>query len=158
LINNLGGTKPAKAGLGMVNDGISPDYRQCPSCRGNFKGRKDKRFCSEKCRHLFNRALQQQEDEPLTKAFQAIRRNRSLLKRLCAGKKAIASRETMEAMGFDSTAFSSLHVNGRNQTYYFCADYGFLPIKRDGKETALIIHREPYATSSDPWKTLPDQR
>lgn len=135
----------------MVNDGMSSEYRQCPSCHGKFKGRKDKKFCSEKCRHLFNRALQQEADEPLTKVLQAIRRNRSLLKKLCIGKKAFASRETLEAIGFDPTVFSSIHVNGRNQTYYFCADYGFLPILREGVEIALIIRREPYARYSDPW-------
>ncbi|MBL7846261.1 MAG: hypothetical protein JNL40_02240 [Cyclobacteriaceae bacterium] len=142
----------------MVNEGNSQDYRQCPVCKRQFSGRSNKRYCSEKCRTIFNQSLRQTSEAPLTDALSILRQNRSLLKRLCPNKTATVKREILEAMGFNPTVFSSIHVSGRHRRYYFCADYGFLPFRQEGLDFALIIRREPYATSMDPWKEMDTTR
>jgi predicted nucleic acid-binding Zn ribbon protein len=136
----------------MINDRFSTGNRQCPVCGDRFNGRKDKRYCSDDCRSASNRSSRQAAEAPLMEILSVLRKNRSILKRISAGKKILVSRERLDALGFDASVFSSIHINNRNQTYYFCADYGFLPIHSDGFAAALIIPREPYAVSPDPWK------
>lgn len=138
----------------MVNTGNNQEKRLCPVCGFLVIGRAGKRFCSEKCRSSHNGAKRAGLEEPLTRTMQTIRKNRSLLKNLFKESKTIVKREVLEGMGFDPKTYTTRHINRRNQTYYFCADYGFLPITRDGDEVALIVHRQSYATSADPWRVI----
>lgn len=140
----------------MVNHGLYPEYRHCPVCNSRFTGRSDKLYCSDQCRSTRNRVVRQQAEGPLTEVLSSLRRNRSVLVKLCSGKKTVVSRERLEALEFDPLLFTSTHVNARGQTYYFCGDYGFLPIQKDGSDFALIIRREPFATSHDPWRGILD--
>lgn len=136
----------------MVNDGMSTDFRQCPVCNTRFKGRKDKRYCCEDCRSAYNRSQRAASDAVLTEALSVLRINRGILKKLWAGKTTLVSREGLEALGFDASVYSSVHVNSRNFTYYFVADFGFRPMNTQGTDMALIIRREPFAKALDPWK------
>lgn len=136
----------------MVNDGISTGFRQCPTCGSRFNGRSDKRYCSEQCRTSFNLQRRKRTEAPLTAVLATLRRNRSILKDLCPQKKTWVSRDRLEALKFNPTVFSSIYRNNRNQSYYFCGDYGFLPMHREGIDVALIIRREPFAKALDPWK------
>ena len=138
----------------MVHTAFSQESRHCPTCGGRIEGRSDKRFCSTKCRALHNQTRRNERDAPLTEVLRTVRHNRNLLKKLCPDRKAIVKREVLEAMGFNPRVFSSLYVNPGNQTYYYCGDFGFRPMSHDGIETALIIRREPYATSPDPWQGI----
>ncbi|MBS1978454.1 MAG: hypothetical protein JST46_13875 [Bacteroidetes bacterium] len=124
---------------------------KCPVCGGEVHGRTDKRFCSDKCRSLSNAGKRNDRDAVFNQMILTIRRNRSLLRKLCKGNRVIVRREVLDALDFDATAFTSIHVNSKKQTYYFNGEYGILPIFRDGAACALIVHRESFATPYDPW-------
>jgi len=138
----------------MVNNGNSQENRRCLACGEALFGRAGKRFCCEKCRSIYNSSRRVAADEVVTTTIQTVRRNRSLLKRLFRESKIIVKREALEGMGFDVSTFTSIHINRKNEVYYFCCDYGFLPIIRDGTECVLIVFRLPFAKSSDPWNNL----
>ena len=141
----------------MLNNGFSTENRQCPVCGTRFEGRTDKRYCSDQCRVTHNRHHQRQAEAPLLEVLSILRHNRTVLKSLCPGKKAQVSREKLEALRFNPEVFSSIHVNAYH-TYFFCGDFGFQPFQAGGKDMALIIRREPYATSLDPWESEIDKR
>lgn len=138
----------------MVNTGNNQEKRLCPVCGILVIGRAGKRFCSEKCRSSHNAAKRAGLDEPLTRTMQTIRKNRSLLKNLFKESKTIVKREVLEGMGFDPKTFTTVHINRKNQKYYFTAEYGILPMVRNGTEVALIVYRQPYAASIEPWHDL----
>ncbi|MBL7852511.1 MAG: DUF2116 family Zn-ribbon domain-containing protein [Cyclobacteriaceae bacterium] len=151
---SLAVVKPDRSGLGMVNDGFSTDFRHCPVCNTRFKGRKDKRYCSEDCRAAYNRSQRKAAEAPLNHVLSVIRKNRGILKKLWKGKATMVSRERLMALDFDPAVFSSTHVTSRRETYYFSGDYGFLPKTREKSEVALIVQRESHATGQDPWTMI----
>jgi len=48
--------------------------------------------------------------------------------------------------------FTTLFINQNRQVYYLSYDYGFLPIIQKGIPRVLIISRQRYMETWDPWK------
>jgi len=82
----------------------------------------------------------------------ALRKNRSILKTLCPAGKAVVRKELLVALGYDVKVFSSLFLTSNKQVYYICYDYAFMPIVEHNVEKALIVTRQDYMGSWDPWK------
>jgi len=61
-------------------------------------------------------------------------------------------KEVLDAMGFDISVFSSLFLTDKKQLYYFSYDYGFTPLIVNGVEKALIVNKQRYMNSWNPWK------
>jgi hypothetical protein len=91
-------------------------------------------------------------ERPILEINSRLRKNRAILKALCPIGKATVRKEVMVAMGYDMTIFSSLFLTTKKQVYYLCYDYGFTPLKEKGVEKALVITRQEYMNTWDPWK------
>lgn len=141
----------------MVNTGSDTENRTCPVCKIAVEGRKDKRYCSEKCRTADNSTKRKERDYAVTLTLQVLRHNRSILKRLSPRGKTILRKEVLDELGFDPTVFSSIFINQKNQIYYLCCDYGFLPIHENGTLKALIIRRQQFIAVLDPWRKVKDE-
>ena len=91
-------------------------------------------------------------ESPILDVNKVLRKNRSILKKLCPVGKAIVRKEVFDAMGYDVSVFSSLFLTSKRQIYYICYDYAFTPIVEHNVEKALIVTRQDYMKSWDPWK------
>ncbi|HPH47543.1 MAG TPA: hypothetical protein PKU83_11060 [Chryseolinea sp.] len=126
--------------------------RKCPICDSALIGRIDRKNCSDQCRYQGNNKNKYDFERPILEINSKLRRNRSILKTLCPAGKATVRKEVMLAMGYDITLFSSLFLTTKKQVYYLCYDYGFTPLKEKGVEKALIITKQEYMNTWDPWK------
>jgi len=125
---------------------------QCPVCKDFFTGRADKKYCSDQCRATANNKLRQNSEKEIISINRILRKNRTILKTLCPVGKATVRKTVMEAMGYNYSVFSSLYLPSSGNLYYLCYDYGFSPIVQNGVERALIITKQNYVGSWDPWK------
>lgn len=126
--------------------------RKCPVCGDTLTGRMDKKYCSDQCRYIENNKNKHETERPILGTNKILRKNRSILKTLCPVGKATVRREVLEAMGYDVKLFSSLFLTSKKQIYYLCYDYGFTPLLEKGIEKALIITKQDYMNSWNPWK------
>ncbi|WHZ07090.1 MAG: hypothetical protein OJF59_000843 [Cytophagales bacterium] len=126
--------------------------RKCPVCGNPLTGRSDRKYCSDQCRYLENNKNKYDVERPILEINRRLRKNRAILKALCPIGKSTVRKEVMVAMGYDMTIFSSLFLTSKKQVYYLCYDYGFTPLKEKGVEKALIITKQDYMNTWDPWK------
>ncbi|HTE28809.1 MAG TPA: hypothetical protein VK666_00435 [Chryseolinea sp.] len=93
-------------------------------------------------------------EQPILELNKILRRNRSILKKLCPSGKAIVRREVMDAMGYDTNVFASIFMTSSKEVYYICYDYAFTPIMEQLVEKAVIVQRQHYMRSWNPWKFI----
>ena len=125
---------------------------KCPVCQCLLTGRSDKKYCSDQCRSMANNKHKVESQKTLLETNSILRKNRTILRKLCPAGKAVVRREVMDAMGYDFQFFSSLFLTSGKQIYYICYDYAFLPILERGIQKALIVTRQEYMVAWDPWK------
>ena len=125
---------------------------RCPVCNSPFAGRADKKYCSDQCRYLANNKNKLQTERPIIELNRALRKNRSILRKLCPAGRAIVRKEVMKAMGYDETIFTSIFVTSKKQIYYICYDYAFTPTFEHNVAKAVIVSKQVYMNFWDPWK------
>jgi len=128
------------------------NQRRCPVCGTALTGRTDKKFCSDQCRSIENNKSKYQAERPILDTNKILRKNRSILKTLSPVGMSTVRKEVLDAMGFDISVFSSLFLTNKKQLYYFSYDYGFTPLIVNGVEKALIVNKQRYMNSWNPWK------
>jgi hypothetical protein len=130
--------------------------RYCLSCQEELKGRSDKKFCDAQCRSIFHNKNRALHEITIRKINSGLRKNRRLLAHFCPSGKSTVRKEILALLGFEFDLFTHFFPFSKG-TYYFCYDYGFLPIKEKDIEKMLIVQKQPYMENSDfdPWKFTP---
>lgn len=126
--------------------------RRCLVCGVALLGRTDKKFCSDQCRSIENNKNKLQSERPILETNKALRKNRSILRSLCPVGMATVRKCILDSMGFDPGVFSSLFLNKKKQVYYFSYDYGFTPLIVNGVKKAVIVTKQEYMNSWNPWQ------
>ena len=122
----------------------------CLECTKKLTGRFDKKFCDDYCRNTYNNKVKRISERGIISVNSKIRKNRTILKTLCPSGKATVRKEVMVAMGYDFNYFSSIYHTKRG-VYYLCYEFGFCAIRERNIEKALIIQRQKYMTTYNPW-------
>jgi predicted nucleic acid-binding Zn ribbon protein len=135
------------------------DHAHCLSCQKELTGRIDKRFCNSQCRSNFHNNNKRKNERIIAAVNRQIRKNRTILQRLCPDGKATVRKSRLLDMGFSFQYFSSVYVESA-LTYYFSYEYGFAPIMQLSRtegvqvEKVLIIqYQEHMKGKFDPWKS-----
>src|SRR6266496_4474107 len=117
--------------------------RHCLSCGKTLKGRIDKKFCDDYCRNNYNN---QQKAKSYHSSYvrnvnNALLKNRKILESILAGKEetAKANRDKLMKLGFDFQYLTHIYTTKSEKTYYYCYDYGYLPLDNDW---FLIVRRK----------------
>jgi hypothetical protein len=114
--------------------------QSCTECGIGFTGRSDKKFCSDQCRTAFNNRLRSVENDYIKGVNNILRKNRRILFDLNPSGKVKISREKMQVRGFDFNYFTSTYTTKEGALYYYCYDYGYLPIEKD--HCLLVIKKD----------------
>ena len=127
--------------------------KHCLTCGAILKGRIDKKYCDVQCRSQFHNQRQGQFEYIFRIMNKQLRKNRRILSYFCPSGKATIRREAAEELGFDPTTFTHVFSFSKG-SYFFCYDYGFLPIKEKNIEKMLIVQKQDYMQTKffDPWK------
>ena len=125
----------------------------CLSCNKELKGRTDKKFCDTQCRSTHHNKNRPLHEVTIQKINSGLRGNRRLLAHFCPSGKSTVRKDVLVELGYRFELFTYLFPFKKG-TYYFCYDYGFLPIEDKGVEKMLIVQKQDYMENLNfnPWK------
>jgi|SRR5690606_34109324 len=105
--------------------------RLCLDCGEKLHGRIDKKFCDDQCRSSYNNKLYSENLTLVRQVNNRLKRNRKILEELNPQGKVRVSLKKLQLKGFDFSYITSLYQTQAGKTYYFCYEYGYLPIEND---------------------------
>ncbi len=110
--------------------------RTCLSCGDVLHGRVDKKFCNDYCRNNYNN-LQKTSlggNELVKTINKALLTNRKILEGLMRDEEKTSvnvNKEKLLRLGFQFKYLTHLYTTKAGKTYYYCYDYGYLPLEND---------------------------
>lgn len=110
--------------------------KRCLECNTRFKGRRDKKFCSDTCRNAYNNKFSRQVNNTVRNVNRLLGKNYRILLQLNPNGKAKTTRDIMSAKGFDFNHYTSIYETKKGARYYFCYDQGYLLL--DDNSVALV--------------------
>jgi hypothetical protein len=114
--------------------------KHCMECGTPYRGRPDKKFCTDQCRTTYNNRLNRDEVNCIRNVNNTLRRNRRILLSLNPTGKIRVRAETLRSQGFDFNHFTSLYRTRDGRQYFYCYDQGYTPVDRDWY--LLVIRQE----------------
>ncbi len=107
--------------------------KNCLACNKPVKGRADKKFCDDYCRNAYNNQLKTSGDKLVININNALKKNRRILDALLPAQEEMAktTKEKLLAKGFQFKYITHTYINKKGNTYFFCYDYGYLPLEND---------------------------
>ena len=105
--------------------------RKCPECGEPIKGRTDKKFCSDLCRNNYNNKLNSDSTNLVRNINNTLRRNRRILQELNPEGKVKTHKSKLLEKGFDFSYYTNIYKTQKGTVYYFCYEYGYLPLDND---------------------------
>lgn len=105
--------------------------KKCAECGSKFKGRADKRFCSDQCRSAYNNKLNNESTKLVRNIDNALKRNRRILKELNPNGKIKVHRDKLNKAGFDFEHITSIYKTKEGSLYKFCYEQGYLEMEND---------------------------
>jgi hypothetical protein len=120
--------------------------RPCLECNKPLKGRIDKKFCDDYCRNAYNNKSKIEESAYVRKINQILRRNRRVLEELLGNEgMSKQSKASLINKGFQFHFHTHQYANKKGNIYYFCYEYGFLPLEGD---LYLVVKKKEFAKIS----------
>jgi predicted nucleic acid-binding Zn ribbon protein len=120
------------------------DQKTCPVCDSPLKGRSDKKFCSTKCKSIHQYENRQEKEAFYLEVDRQLKTNRKILKTYNFRGFTTVRKELLIDDGFDPNFFSHYWKNSKGDIYLFVYDYGFLDLKKSGKDKYLIVQWQEY--------------
>lgn len=114
--------------------------KQCLECGESFKGRVDKKFCSDLCRNSYNNRNNSDSNNFMRNINNILRRNRHILEELNPDGKTKVQREKLISKGFNFNYYTNTYLTKTGNQYYFCYEYGYLQL--EGDYLALVKKQE----------------
>ncbi|EMY80595.1 hypothetical protein pgond44_10619 [Psychroflexus gondwanensis ACAM 44] len=120
------------------------DHKICPVCESPLKGRSDKKFCSTKCKSIHQYETRQEKEAFYLEVDRRLKTNRKVLKTYNFRGFTTVRKELLINDGFDPNFFTHYWKNSKGDIYLFVYDYGFLDLKKSGKDKYLIVQWQEY--------------
>jgi hypothetical protein len=105
--------------------------KTCPECGEIIKGRADKKFCSDLCRNAYNNKLNSDSTNYVRNVNNILRRNRRIIEEFNPSGTASVHKSKLVEKGFDFNYYTNTYKNQKGDVYFYCYDFGYLPIKND---------------------------
>ena len=117
------------------------EIKNCLFCDKTLKGRSDKKFCNNYCRVSYNNELCSIAKSQMRDVNNALSKNRRILEDLLPEGEEMTktTQEKLLQKGFLFKYITHINVNKAGKTFYYCYDYGYLPLDRDWY---LIVKRK----------------
>ncbi|MBT1703190.1 hypothetical protein [Chryseosolibacter indicus] len=103
----------------------------CIECQTAFKGRVDRKFCSDQCRTTYNNRQKSIENAYIRDVNSILKKNRRILLELNPEGKSRVSKDKLAGKGFDFNYFTSTYKTKDGSLYFYCYEQGYLPIEKD---------------------------
>lgn len=117
--------------------------RICPECGEEYKGRMDKKFCSDSCRANHHNRKTAEERSFQRKINNILKHNRNVLAELNPDGKANVRKDRLIDRGFKFRYFTNEYTTRNGKLYRFCYDYGY-QVEDNDSEWVFLIKRQEY--------------
>ena len=117
------------------------ETKKCLLCDKPLKGRADKKFCDDYCRAAYNNELKSITNNQMRNVNNALGKNRRILEEILPDGQETAktTKDKLTQMGFHFKYVTHLYTTKTGKTYYYCYDYGYLPLDNDWY---LVVRRK----------------
>lgn len=108
--------------------------RTCKNCGNALSGRRGKKFCSDQCRtEAHNKEKTRSFHSPIVRNItNTIVRNRRILAKVLGDQATVkVTKIELVEMGFNFKYFTNTFSAPGDRTYFYCFDYGYMPLKDD---------------------------
>src|SRR5688572_26181230 len=112
----------------------------CIECSTAFKGRVDKKFCSDQCRTTYNNRQKSLENNYIRDVNNILKKNRRILLQFNPDGKSKVTRDKLKSKGFDFNYYTSTYTTKEGAQYFYCYEQGYLLIEKD--QCLLVIKKE----------------
>ena len=117
--------------------------KKCLACDKTLRGRVDKKFCDDYCRSNYNN-LQKATNKPdayVKEVNNTLLKNRKILTEVLTDKEEMTktTSDKLTQKGFVFKYHTHTYKNKKEQTYFFCYDYGYLPLSENW---FLVVRRK----------------
>jgi predicted nucleic acid-binding Zn ribbon protein len=115
-------------------------HKVCKRCGEKISGRSDKKFCNDYCRNVFHNEINASKHTIVKNINQLLGKNRRIMESLLPKQDSTIklTRENLVRLGFHFSYFTHLYRTKTGNTYYYCYDYGYLPL---GDDKYLIVRK-----------------
>jgi hypothetical protein len=114
--------------------------KTCLACNKKLSGRADKKFCNDYCRNSYNNGMKSANSPIVRNINNALIKNRRILEGLLGGEETIKKpKEKFLSQGFQFKYTTHTYTNKKGNTYFFCYEYGYLPLDNDWY---LVVRRK----------------
>jgi hypothetical protein len=113
--------------------------RKCLECKEPVSGRVDKKFCSDICRNSFHNKANSISSDYIRNVNTMLKKNRKILEDLVPQSSAQISKSKLLQRGFNFHYYTNIQRRLEGGHYFFCYDYGYLPLENDNY---LVVKQE----------------
>lgn len=115
--------------------------RKCKICSNLIVGRKDKIFCSIKCKNYYHVNLRKVTEIAVVEINNMLHRNRSILLELIGKRKTqiIVDRILLQKKKFQFKYHTHQNINSKGKTYNYVYDFGWMEFSND---KILIVRKQ----------------
>jgi hypothetical protein len=115
--------------------------KTCLTCGKTVRGRSDKKFCDDYCRNNYNNQLKAGDNNYVRNINNQLRKNRRILHEILPGNEEAAktTKNKLIQEGFRFKYITHTYTNKKGNTYFFCYEYGYLPLEQD---LYLVVKRK----------------
>ena len=115
------------------------EVRLCLDCKGELRGRSDKKFCDDQCRSNYNNRQLSENTSYMRQVNSILKRNRRIMEELNPDGKIKISRKKLLTKGFNFEYFTNIYQTQTGRKYYFCYESGYLLLDND---EVLLVRKE----------------
>ena len=106
--------------------------KECLACGKVLHGRADKKFCNDYCRNEYNNKLKSATSSVVRTINNTLLKNRRILEKTLGEEETKkTTKERLLQQGFQFKYLTHSWPNKKGDTYFFCYDYGYLPLDND---------------------------
>ncbi|HET7896454.1 MAG TPA: hypothetical protein VFL47_02255 [Flavisolibacter sp.] len=106
--------------------------KTCLACGKALHGRADKKFCNDYCRNAYNNNLKSASSTVVRNINNALLKNRRILEAFLGTEEMQkVPKDKLLQQGFRFTYITHTYTNKKGNTYFFCYEYGYLPLEHD---------------------------
>ncbi len=113
--------------------------QNCIECGDSFKGRIDKKYCSDYCRNTYNNKINKDAKNLIRNTNNRLRKNHKVLAKLNISGKTKTTRSKLISHNFDFNFFTQIYTTKTGNVYYYIYDQGYLELDN---EMYLLIKRD----------------
>jgi hypothetical protein len=122
---------------------METEIKKCLACNKTLRGRADKKFCDDYCRSNYNnlQKIKDKPDEFVKGINNTLLKNRKILLSILPETEEMAKVTANKLLekGFVFKYHTHTYKNKKDQVYFFCYEYGYLPL---GENWYLVVRRK----------------